>query len=113
MISIPYLNGLVSLFSGIVGLRLFIIVRVFDLCFIILVIIRHGLFRSFRLAALVCLEIVERTATDKERIADQQPKAGDRVMYNELITLLVYVPQITEAPQQIQETPVVQEGAAQ
>ena len=56
---------------------------------------------------LITYQFVEYPTSDKtqyERIADQQPKAGDRVMYNALITLLVYVPQ---------ETPDVQEGAAQ
>ena len=65
---------------------------------------------------LITYQFVEYPTSDEtqyERIADQQPKAGDRVMYNELITLLVYVPQATEAPVQPQETPAVQEGAAQ
>ena len=56
---------------------------------------------------LITYQFVEYPTSDEtqyERIADQQPKAGDRVMYNALITLLVYVPQ---------ETPDVQEGAAQ
>ena len=84
-------NGLVSLFNGIVGLRLFIIVRVFDLCFIILVIIRHGLFRSFRLAALVCLEISLHALCNQLRIIDciiQQPAQKASISFTGGLSLL-------------------------
>lgn len=64
-------------------------------------------------SGLITFQFVEYPTTDEtqyERIADQQPKAGERVMYNELVTLLVYVPQATEAPAQPAETPQAQDG---
>lgn len=64
-------------------------------------------------SGLITFQFVEYPTTDEtkyERIADQQPKAGERVMYNELVTLLVYVPQATQAPVQPTETPQAQDG---
>lgn len=60
-------------------------------------------------SGLISYQFVEYPTTDEtqyERIADQQPKAGERVMYNEQITLLVYVP----APAEPTDTP--QDGAS-
>ncbi|MBR5231128.1 MAG: Stk1 family PASTA domain-containing Ser/Thr kinase [Clostridia bacterium] len=64
---------------------------------------------------LISLQFVEYPTADEmqyERIADQQPKSGERVMYNEKITLLVYVPKPanTAAPAATQQP---QEGQAQ
>lgn len=56
---------------------------------------------------LIIFQFVEYPTADEtqyERIADQQPKAGERIMYNEQVTLLVYVPQTTEEPAQSSET---------
>lgn len=64
-------------------------------------------------SGLITFQFVEYPTTDEtqyERIADQQPKAGERVMYNELVTLLIYVPQATQAPAQPTETPQAQDG---
>lgn len=57
---------------------------------------------------LISFQFVEYPTTDEtqyERIADQEPKQGERIMYNEQVTLLVYVPQVTQAPAQPAETP--------
>ena len=64
-------------------------------------------------AGLSGCQFVEYPTTDEsqyERIADQQPKTSERIMYNEPITLLIYVPQATEAPVQPTETPMAQDG---
>lgn len=64
-------------------------------------------------SGLISFQFVEYPTNDEtqyERIADQQPKAGERIMYNDQVTLLVYVPMVTEAPAQPTETPQVQDG---
>ena len=63
-------------------------------------------------AGLISFQFVEyptNDATQYERIADQQPKAGERMMYNEQLTLLVYVPQETPQPANT-EAPQAQDG---
>ena len=43
--------------------------------------------------------------TQFDRVADQQPKANERVMYSTQLTLLVYVPQAEENTAQDGQTP--------
>ena len=64
-------------------------------------------------SGLIACQFVEYPTTDEtqyERIADQQPKASERIMYNEPVTLLVYVPQATDAPAPSTEAPQAQDG---
>ena len=49
--------------------------------------------------------------TQFDRVADQQPRAGERVMYNTQLTLLVYVPQAAESMQP-ENRNTVQDGIA-
>lgn len=65
---------------------------------------------------LISFQFVEYPTADEmqyERIADQQPKSGERVMYNEKITLLVYVPKPAETAAPAADNTQSSEGQGQ